>query len=346
MSGRRILIFDVNWLGDIVLSTPFIRAVKENFPDSYIAVTIPRHYREALEGCPYADEIITFNEHTSHRGVWRKLGFIFELKARKFDMVFLVHRSLTRAMICYLAGIKERIGYYTKKRGWLLTKKITPLPRDKVHRADYYLGILEGAGLKIASRYSEFFLDDSHRLSLADKLREFGLREGERFVVLHAGANEEIRRWPTENFAELARRINNKFGLKAVVSGSVNDIPLGKAIKDLAPKEAVDLSGNTSLKELGALFEKAEMVVSGDTGPMHIASSVGAPVIALFGTASPMITAPRGKGRYVILQKDVGCVIPCRKLDCIDNRCMKAITVDDVMREADNMLTQNPKPKT
>lgn len=338
MRGRRILIFDVNWLGDIVLSTPVIRAVKENFPDSYVAVTVPSHYREALEGSPYVDELIAFNEHTSHRGFWKKLGFIFELKAKRFDTVFLIHRSLTRAIICYLAGIKERVGYYTKKRGWLLTKKVTPLLRDKVHRADYYLGIIEGAGLKVASRVSEFFLDDSRRLSLAKKLRKAGLGEGERFVVLHAGANERIRRWPAENFASLARRIKDEFGLRSVISGSAKEAPLGKMIKELAPGEAIDFCASTSLKELAALFEKAQLVVSGDTGPMHIASSVGAPVIALFGTASPRITAPRGKGRHVILQKDVGCVIPCRILDCPDNRCMKAITVDDVMKAAADML--------
>ncbi len=345
MRGKRILIFDVNWLGDIVLSTPVIRAVRENYRDSYIAAIVPIHYREALDGCPYLDEVIGFNEHTSHRGLLKKAGFALALKKKKFDTVFLIHRSLTRALICYLAGIRERVGYYNKKRGWLLTKRVAPLPKNKVHRADYYLGIIEGAGLTVTRRDTEFFIDDSQRLSLSDKLKRAGLKERDRFAVLHPGANEPIRRWPIENFAELAIRIKEEFGLNVVISGSLKDAPLGSKIKELARKEAIDLCGNISLKELAALFEKAEFVVSGDTGPMHIASSVGASVIALFGTASPAITAPRGKGRYRIVQKDVGCVIPCRKLDCPDNRCMKAITVNDVMNEATDIVTQNSKLK-
>jgi lipopolysaccharide heptosyltransferase II len=327
---KRILIFNVNWLGDVVLSIPFIRAVRENYPDSFIASIIPERCKEILEGCPYLDEVIYFDEHTTNRGLLRKWQFIIKLRKKKFDTALLIHRSFTRTLICYLAGIKNRIGYYTRKRSWFLTKKIKPLPKNEMHRADYYLGILEGAGLRINSKEYEFFIEKPHRTSIEDKLKEAGLRQ-KRFAVLHPGANEPIRRWPVENFVSLARRISEEFGLSVVVSGSTKDIPLGNKIEQLSCKKIINLCGKTSLKELAALFEKADFVVCGDTGPMHIASAVGTFVICLFGTASPKITSPRGKGKYVIIQKDVGCIIPCRKLDCEDNRCMKAITIDDVL---------------
>jgi len=331
MKAKRILIFNVNWLGDVILSIPGIRAVRENFPDSFIAVVIPQRCREVLEGCPYLDEVIYFDERITHRGFWKKVQFIFVLRKKRFDTSFLIHRSLTRTLICYLAGIKDRVGYDSRKRGWLLTKKINPLPRDRMHRADYYLGIFEGAGLKISSKIYEFFLNDSHRASIQNKLKEAGLKENERFAVLHPGANEPIRRWPVEHFVSLAKRIHKDFGWRVVISGSDRDLPLGRKIEEMSALQIINLCAQTSLKELAALFEKAKLVVCGDTGPMHIASAMGTFVICLFGTASAKITSPRGKGKYIIIQKDVDCVIPCRKLDCADNRCMKAITVEDVI---------------
>lgn len=329
---------NVNWLGDVVLTIPFIRALRENFPDSFIASTIPQRCKEVLEGCPYLNEVIYFDERTTHRQLWKRIKFILKLRKGRFDTAILIHRSLTRTIICFLAGIKNRIGYYTRKRGWLLTKKIKPLSKGKLHRADYYLGILEGMGLKIGSRVYEFFLNESHRESIEMKLRAAGLRESEHFAVLHPGANEPIRRWPVENFVHLAHRISQELGLRVVVSGADKDIILGRKIEELSPVELINLCGKTSLKELAALFEKADFVVCGDTGPMHIASAVGASVICLFGTASPKITCPRGRGKYVIIQKDVGCVIPCYKLDCKDNRCMKAITIEEVLEKIEEFI--------
>lgn len=335
---QRILVVNVNWLGDVIFSIPFLRALRENFPNNFIASTIPERCKEVLKGCPYLDEVIYFDERTTHQRFWKKIQFILKLRKKRFDTAILIHRSLTRTIICFLAGIKNRIGYYTRKRGWLLTKKIKPLQKERTHRTDYYLGILEGMGLKIDSRNYEFFLENSHRQSIKDKLKAAGFRENECFGVLHPGANEPIRRWPVENFAQLAWRISEEFGLRVVVSGADRDISLGREIEELSPVKLINLCGKTSLKELAALFEKADFVVSGDTGPMHIASAVGSRVICLFGTASPKITSPRGKAKFVIIQKDVGCAIPCYKLDCQDNRCMKAITVDEVAEKLFELL--------
>jgi len=337
--NKRILIFNVNWLGDIILSLPFIRAVRENFPDSFIASVIPQRCREILEGCPYLDEIIYFDERRTHRGFLRKLRFIFALQKKSFDTAFLIHRSSTRALICCLAGIKVRIGYYTPKRGWLLTRNIKSLPKDEVHRADYYLGILEGMGLKVSSRNYDFFISDSDRLSMGNRLEKEGLKKNEHFAVLHTGANESVKRWTMENFATLASSISKELNLRIAISGSVQDIHLGKEIEKLSTVEMINLCGKTSLKELAALYEKADFVVCADTGAMHIASAVGAPLICLFGTSSPKITSPRGRGKYIIIKKEVGCIIPCRKLDCKDNRCMKAITSEEVLNSTKKIKT-------
>lgn len=125
--NKRILIFDVNWLGDVLFSTAAIRNVRYNFPGSFIACVIPFSCSQVLEGNPYLDEIIFFDEKKEEKNLFAKIKFIRFLKRKRFDMVFLLHGSFTRALICKLAGIEQRIGYDIKKRG--LTKKSPLLGR-------------------------------------------------------------------------------------------------------------------------------------------------------------------------------------------------------------------------
>ncbi|MCK9604707.1 MAG: glycosyltransferase family 9 protein, partial [Candidatus Omnitrophica bacterium] len=149
---KRILIFNVNWLGDVLFSTATIRNVRRNYPESYIACIIPSRCYPILKGNPYLDEVIIFDEKDRHKGILAKLNFISMLKNKKFDTVFLLHRSFSRALICRLAGIEQRIGYNTKKRSFLLTKKINMPKQDSLHRIDFYLNVIEKAGLRVEDR--------------------------------------------------------------------------------------------------------------------------------------------------------------------------------------------------
>ena len=144
-----------------LFSTATLRNIRRNYPDSFIACIIPSRCYPILKGNPHLDELIIFDEKERQRSSLAKLRFVQLLKTKKFDVVFLLHRSFTRALICRLAGIPQRIGYYTKKRGFLLTKRIAPVGRDTLHRIDYYLNIIEKAGLRVKDRYLEFFIDDT-----------------------------------------------------------------------------------------------------------------------------------------------------------------------------------------
>ena len=131
---KKILIFNVNWLGDVLFSTAVIRNVRRNFPESFIACIVPSRCYAILKDNPHLDEIIIFDEKDRHKGIFQQLDFVRSLREKQFDAVFLLHRSFSRALICRLAGIPERIGHYTKKRGFLLTKKIMPPKRDSRER--------------------------------------------------------------------------------------------------------------------------------------------------------------------------------------------------------------------
>ena len=338
-TGKRILIFNVNWLGDVLFSTATIRNIRRNYPHSFIACVIPSRCYPILKDNPHLDEVIIFDEKDRHRGVIAKLSFVKQLKDRNFDIVYLLHRSMSRALICRLADIKERVGYLTKKRGFLLTRKFLSPHRDSMHRIDYYLNIIEKAGLKVEDRYLEFFFKEEDVNFVDQFLKKNGISGDERLIVINPGGNWMPKRWPKDYWAHLSDRLIGELKAKVVITGSHADIALAGDIKNSMKEVPVASCGALNIKQLGALAKKADLFITADTGPLHIATAVGAKkIIAIFGPTSPAITGPYPETNVVILQKDVGCSIPCYKVDCKDNRCMKAITPEDVFNQAKESL--------
>lgn len=334
MAAKRILIFNVNWLGDVLFSTATIRNIRYNFPDAIIACVIPPRCYQVLKGNPHLDEIIIFDEKGKHSGFWGKIAFIRSLKAGKFSLVFLLHRSFTRALICFLAGIPVRIGYATGKQGFSLTKRIAPADRNKVHRIDYYLNIMQKAGFKAEDRYTEFFINEEDNKLIDDFLSKNGIKKGDFLIGINPGGNWLPKRWPKESWVALIDRLIREFGARVIVTGGPEDLDLVSDIESRLSSKPIIACGLLSLKTLGALFKRLDVFITADSGPMHIASAVGCKkIIGLFGPTDPLITGPYPVANAVILKKEIGCRIPCYEVNCPDNRCMKAITVDDVMEE-------------
>lgn len=336
---KRILIFNVNWLGDVLFSTAAIRNIRRNYPGAYIACIIPSRCYAILKDNPYLDELIIFDERDRHKGILSKLDFISLLKNKKFDTVFLLHRSFSRALICRLAGIPERIGHYTKKRSFLLTKKIVPPKRDSLHRIDYYLDVIEKAGLRIEDRYLDFFFAPADEKHVADFLSKNSVLKGDFIAAINPGGNWLPKRWAVDYWAQLADKLIHQLGLKVIITGSVSDLKLAGQIKEKMKEAALIACGSLNIKQLGALAKRANLFITADTGPMHIANAVGCKnIIAIFGPTSREITGPYPCGNVAILQKDVGCAMPCYKVNCRDNRCMKAVTPDDVLAQVKKIL--------
>jgi heptosyltransferase-1/heptosyltransferase-2 len=163
------------------------------------------------------------------------------------------------------------------------------------------------------------------------KLNKAGIGPAESYVVLNTGGNWDLKQWSTDTFTQLAKRLDQEFGLRIVFSGSHKDRENCQHMAQAADIKAVILAGETSVGESLALYKRAVAVISGDSGPLHLAHSVGADVIGIFGPTRPEITGPRGSGRLQVLFKDVGCnKAPCYHLTCTNNLCMQSVTVDDV----------------
>lgn len=337
---KRILIVNVNWLGDVLFSTPAIRAIKKAYPDCYLACTVVPRVKELLENNPYLDELIIFDEKTTHWSPFAKIKFISELRKKKFDTAILFHRSFTRALICYLAGIKERIGYYTKKRSSFLTRSLTLADRDSVHRVDYFLGLLQLVGIEeVEDKTYDFILTDKDHEFIKTLFNKNSILQEDFIVIAHVGANWSPKRWPPNHFAKLLDKLIKEFNAKVIITGSKKDLDIVNTVSNLMINRALILCGKTTLSELGALMQNSSLVVSADSGPLHIAAAVGAKrIIALFGPTLPEITGPKVKGDMIILRRETGCIKPCYLVDCRDNRCMYLISTEDVLEAIRKLL--------
>lgn len=329
---NNILVINVNWLGDVVFSSPVFKALKVAYPNAKIScLGVPR-VRDVLESIEGIDEVIVYDEKGRDWGLIGKIKLVMRLRRGKFDAAFLLHRSMTRALIVFLAGIPVRIGYDAKKRGGLLTQAIAPAPAS-LHRLDVYANVIEKAGIPVADRHTRLKVDLEGKFSVGLKLEQYGLKADERFIVLNPGGNWDLKRWPVENFIKLAQLLLKELPHRVIITGASKDETLAQRLFRGTGSSArvVNLAGQTTLKEMTALLQKAAVVVSVDSGPIHLATSVGAKVVAIFGPTRPELTGPRGIGQALILQKDVGCNRnACYYLQCPDNVCMQSVTVKDV----------------
>lgn len=335
---QRILVVSPNWLGDALFSTSLIAALKENFVQAYLAVLSVPRVQEIFRNNPNVDKIIIYDEKGKHRSwIWR-LGFIFELRKERFDTAFILRPSLSRTIMLKYAGIRQIVGHYNPKRGWLFTVKV-PSPVGVLHKVDYFLTLLEHLGLKINKRKYEFFPSNEDRAYVAGLFSEKKINEILPVVVINPGANWIPKRWSPENFAELIKKIKERAPTNIAIIGADRDRDLAEQIIRKSGEEVFNFTGSTSLGQLGALIEKVDAVISADSGPMHIAAAVGKKIIALFGPTSAQITGPYPPENHIVIQKNVGCKVPCYDSACKDFRCMKAISVTEVAEKLFELLT-------
>ncbi len=331
MAFKKILVVNVNWVGDVIFSSPLFKALKENYPEATISCLVPPRVRDVCESIAGIDEIIIYDEKGQHLSPFAKWKLIRELKSKGFDIAFLLHRSLTKALLVYLAGIPQRIGYDEKGRGRFLTQRVKKC-KEICHRSDYYLQVIEDFGVSVTERRTSLNVDQHASKDVDVILSDLGLSPNDNIIIINPGGNWDLKRWSESNFEELIISLQQQTTHSIVLTGAKKDIPLLESIIKNLSKKPILLAGKTSLKELMALMRRAVLVISADSGPLHVASSVGTKTIAIFGPTRPEITGPRGLGETIVLQEDVGCnQNACYYLDCPDNICMQAVNVNHVL---------------
>jgi len=337
---KKILVFELNWMGDILFSFPFLRALRENFPEAYIQCVVVPRYAEMLAANPWVNDVHYLSDNNKITSIKEKIEFVRMIRKEEYDACFMLKPSSTKTIMAVMAGIKNRIGFIGKND--MLTDAVK-MPTGEVHRADQILSLASIFGAEKTDGTYEFHTRREDQEKADDFLKErCGLPQ--KIIVINPGGNWDAKRWPSEKYIKLSKKFLADFAdICIVVTGAEKDIDLSKNIvSKIGSERCISIAGSTGLNMLAAIFRRAMLVVSADSGPLHLASATGTTTIGLFGPTSSKITGPRGQGKNVIISKEVDCEIPCYVEMCIkDFACMNLITVDEVYEQARKVLAED-----
>ncbi|MBU1113084.1 MAG: glycosyltransferase family 9 protein, partial [Candidatus Omnitrophica bacterium] len=315
---KRILIVRTDRLGDVILSTPVIKNLRLAYPKAHIAFICRPYTKDVLLGNPYLDEVIVCDKQIREKGLWGILRFAAALKTKKFDLAIVLHPTDRAHLIVFLAGIPRRVGWI-KKMGWLLTDRIPHRKQEgKKHELEYNLDILRYLNIPVEDKKIYFPVSSQAQTGVDERLNQAGIAKNTRFIVIHPSASCPSKRWPENYFSELVKILKAKVDLPMIAVTSKEES--GFADRLVKENEIIDFRGKLNIPELGALFKRAALFISNDSGPVHIAASLNVPVISIFGRKdpglSPLRWMPQGKSS-VYLHGDAGCLV------CLAHNCQK-----------------------
>lgn len=341
----KIAVFLPNWIGDVVMATPALRALRMHYVDAEIVAIHRPYVAEVLAGLDLVNRSIDWDpkdEEKSTKGV----GLARKLRAEKFDIALLLPNSVRSAWMAYLSGAKRRVGFKRDLRSWLLTDSLEPKPKSEPHPVlDEYLRLTEHLGCRTRSKMMELATSPDD----VTRLREFFFRERDGlplngFVCLNpGGAFGAAKHWPTEYFARLARQIAEGTGKTVLVlCGPAERLEAARIAKQAAHREVFSLANEEpSIGLTKAAVRYSRLLVTTDSGPRHFAPPFGIPVVTLFGPTH-IEWSETNYAKAIHIQRDVDCG-PCQERVCPlqHHKCMKELNVETVYAAALTLLRQN-----
>ena len=329
----RILLVEPNWIGDVILTTPALKALKNKFNNAFIGCAVAQRCKDILLHNPHIDEIIEFNERVETKTLAAKLKFIKTIKKAGYDSVVLFHRSFTRTLLCAAAGISQRLGYAYKKRSFLLTEKVRPPDKNKIHKQDYYLGVLKGLDITIEDKSCKVYITDQEHYQAKQLINN---TDNSPLIAINPFTNWQPKNWPLDSFKQLIELINQKYPKARFFITSAKNTP---QLLKLSGPNIVNLAAKTNLRQLAALYEQMDLVISADSGPLHLAAAVETKYIGIYGATDPKLNAPRSSAKGAILFNNNFCSLPCYITNCDKApSCMETITARQTADTAISLL--------
>ena len=344
---NNILVIKLRYLGDVLLATPVLRAVREKFPEVRLAAAVNRGTEDILKGNPDLNEVLI----VERGGLASQFRFLGEIRRRRFDCVIDLTDGDRAAILTRFSGAPVRIGLNEEHRwrGLLYTTVVRPGP-SVAHRIERDLetvrplGIDPKAGLPVLRTSPQ---DDEAAARLLDEIAGEPLSGGARtLIMLHPGARYWFKAWPVERFAELADRLTERGDCRILIGGHAQERALADDMASRVRSKPVVLAGRTTVLHYASILKRCALFVGNDNGPMHMAAALGVPVVALFGPSNPSEWGPRGK-RVEVLYKGLDCR-RCFHPTCErgEESCMRQITVSEVLAAAARLLAaREPAPR-
>jgi len=309
---RKILFITLSNIGDAILTLPVLSALKDNFPEANIDVVVGPRPQEVFKKDPRVSRVFIYYKHT---GLKDKINFIKKLKAEKYDLAIDMKTSLLPLLI----GAKHRSALLPVARSGIKHKRLIHLESLRPFELIY-------------KQQKNIYIDDEAGKKIEDVLQTSGIKSTDIIIGVCPGSKSHLKQWKKQGFADVIKSILKNPQYKVILIGDIKEAELSKEIADKVKQPGlIDLTGKTSLNELFALTEKFNLLLTGDSASLHVASDLGVKVVAIFGPTNPEEYGPRGE-QDIVIRKVLKCS-PCRKAQCKfgTHECMTAISAEEVL---------------
>lgn len=353
---KKILIINPFGIGDVLFTTPLIESLSARIEGSSIGFLCNRRTEPLLKANPKIEWLFVY-EKDELRALWREskiryikklLALVKDIREKRFDIA--VDLSLNReyGFLCWLSGIKERIGFNYKKRGTYLTKRIDVNGYHDKHVIEYYLGLLRFMGVEPAQKEIRIYLSGEERQWARSFLNANGIKEGELIIGIAPaggaswGREAAIKHWRVEGFSYVADRLMEELNAKVIILGSGSETGICEKAVEAMRNPAVIACGKTTVLQSAALMSMCRLVIANDGGALHLAVASGANTVGIFGPVDEKVYGQYPpSGRHKIIKEDIACR-PCYRNfnmeECIDRKCLDGITAEAVLKAAREAL--------
>ncbi len=344
---KTILLINLAGIGDILLSTPAIRALRDLYPQAEISLLVTPKVYEIVKDLSYIDKVLTF--HIGYGGdvpfgkTLRNLKVLLALRRKRFDLAVNMRTLVSKRSakrIKFLLDIinpKTKAGRNTAGRGYFFDVKIPESEKGQKYEMEYDIDTVRALGGEVIDRSLDFEIGEENIKKINGILGEHSVDEKDILIVIHPGGMPS-RRWPVENFSKVIEGIHEKMTCKFVITGGRDEAGLARKLLRGVNVKIISLAGRLNIKELGALIRRGNLFITNDTGPMHIAAILGVPLISIFGPGDITRFDPRNiSNKVIVLYKKVECA-PCEKVTCKSLKCLKIISPEEVVEAALRIL--------
>jgi lipopolysaccharide heptosyltransferase II len=336
-SVKKILIIKYSALGDIILSIPSLRSIKNKFPRSEISLLVDTRFQDIIRRCPYIDKILSFNIKEASLFSRNFRSIASRLRDETFDLIIDLQNNNKSHLLAFMTLAPKRYGYKNKKMGFLLNKGI----RDRKDKADpitHQSRVLHLLGVDIINKKLELWPGKKEEEYVDDFLSKQWVAGRQILFGFNINASKrwQTKNWPVEKFAKLGDIICKKYNARVVLTGTARDMPQAQKFAKLSRIKPIIACGKTGLLQLAALIKKCEVFVTPDSASMHIAAALGVRFVALFGPTDPKRHMPPAD-KYRVIYKKTDCS-PCYKPTCSSNKCLNKITVEEVASSIESLI--------
>ncbi|MDI6839381.1 MAG: glycosyltransferase family 9 protein [bacterium] len=330
---KRILLIRIDRIGDVVLSTPALRALRERFPISHISILVSPKTQDLLLQSPYVDEVIPYNGKIAITSLLHSKN-----RRKKFNLAIDLHLDypLKTALIAYLSGAKYRVGFNIAGKSIFLNIRVMPDKKEK-HLVEHTLDLIRAVSGNISTEEPELSIIPEAKQYVNNFLIHNNILNNDLLVGIHPGGYYPTQRWLPERFARVGDKIIDEYKAKIILMGGPGEEEIVEEIASNMKHKPV-IYVREPLRNLVAIIDRCSLLICNNSGPLHIATAIGTPTVSTMGPTNPVRWWPWGD-RNIVIRKHLPCN-PCNKGVCNDHKCMELITVNEVMEAVNTILTR------